>query len=70
MALEINIQVNGVNIDRMREICSHFDLECSMIRGGIFNVRGKDPINFYWLGMNLANILNPVTTGITTTKSV
>jgi hypothetical protein len=66
--MEINIQVPGVTIERMKEICEHLDLKCKKLKKECFTVSGTDPTNFYWLGMNLGNILNPIETAITTTK--
>lgn len=68
--MQIIIQVPCVTLERMQEICEHFDLNCIKRKGDSFTVEGTDGICFFWLGANLPNILNPIETGITTTKCV
>lgn len=56
---KIKIQVPNTNWQRMKTICDRFD--CTVTRGNteseIYTIQSDDPMNFYWLGLNMAEKL-------------
>ncbi len=55
--LQISIYVPGTDIKQMRKICERFDLDCKKLPDDLYIVNGFEPLNFYWLGANLAEKL-------------
>lgn len=53
----IIIPVNNTDIESMRIICEHFELEVKECGRDRYKVTGE-PINLFWLGCNIHHKLN------------
>lgn len=55
----IEIQVQGTTLEQMQEICDRYEISVKKGSSKIhFKITAEDPLNFFWLGMNLISKLH------------